>query len=118
MRNSVDFFTACGNAPEKLLKPLESRGSRHALFPRSAASTRCRPEKFETNLAVTGCSDVTTSTMETLMSKTDVKEIQKRAERQVEHTSDLGGTYFGQQPDGKTASVTSKEGPKARANDG
>ncbi len=52
------------------------------------------------------------------MSKTDVKEIQKRAERQVEHTSDLGGTYFGQQPDGKTASVTSKEGPKARANDG
>ncbi|MET3854631.1 MULTISPECIES: hypothetical protein [unclassified Rhizobium] len=55
------------------------------------------------------------------MSKTDVKEIQKRAERQVEHTSGgghLGGTYFGQQPDGKTASVTSKEGPKARANDG
>jgi len=79
------------------------------------------PGKFETNLAVTGCSDVTTSTMETLMSKTDVKEIQKRAERQVEHTSGgghLGGTYFGQQPDGKTASVTSKEGPKARANDG
>lgn len=59
--------------------------------------------------------------METLMSKTNVKEIQKRAERQVENTSGgghLGGTYFGQQPDGKTASVSSKEGPKARANDG
>ena len=55
------------------------------------------------------------------MSKTDVKEIQKRAERQVENTSGgghLGGTYFGQQPDGKTASISSKDGPKARANDG
>ena len=78
-------------------------------------------ENFETNSAVAGCSGVTTSTMETLMSKTDVKEIQKRAERQVENTSGgghLGGTYFGQQPDGKTASVTAKDGPKARTNDG
>lgn len=55
------------------------------------------------------------------MSKTDAHEIQKRAERQVENTSaggHLGGTYFGQQPDGKTASATVKAGPKSRANDG
>lgn len=55
------------------------------------------------------------------MSKTDAHEIQKRAERQVENTSaggHLGGTYFGQQPDGKTASATAKVGPKSRANDG
>ncbi|TCR90922.1 MULTISPECIES: hypothetical protein [Rhizobium/Agrobacterium group] len=55
------------------------------------------------------------------MSKTDAHEIQKRTERQVENTSaggHLGGTYFGQQPDGKTASATAKVGPKSRANDG
>jgi hypothetical protein len=55
------------------------------------------------------------------MTKTDAREIQKRTERQVENTSaggHLGGTYFGQQPDGKTASGTPKVGPKSRPNDG
>ncbi|WP_017994564.1 hypothetical protein [Rhizobium leguminosarum] len=55
------------------------------------------------------------------MSKTNVRELQKRAEQQVKNTSaggHLGGTYFGQQPDGKTASSTSNDSPKARPNDG
>ncbi|WP_200960776.1 hypothetical protein [Rhizobium sp. Root708] len=55
------------------------------------------------------------------MSKTNEKEIQKRAERQVENTSGgghLGGTYFGQEPDGKTASASNKDARKTRANDG
>lgn len=55
------------------------------------------------------------------MSKTDVQELTKRAERQVENTSaggHLGGTYFGQEADGKTASTVNKDGPKARQNDG
>jgi hypothetical protein len=55
------------------------------------------------------------------MSKSDAQELRKRAERQVANTSaggHLGGTYFGQAPDGKTATNTSKEGPKARSNDG
>ncbi|WP_455872803.1 hypothetical protein [Rhizobium yanglingense] len=55
------------------------------------------------------------------MSKTDVKKLVKRAERQVENTSaggHLGGTYFGQQPDGKTSSSTNSEARKSRSNDG
>jgi hypothetical protein len=59
--------------------------------------------------------------MEAEMSKSDAQELRKRAERQVANTSaggHLGGTYFGQAPDGKTATNTSKEGPKARSNDG
>ena len=55
------------------------------------------------------------------MSKTNVRELQKRAERQVRNTSaggHLGGTYFGQQPDGKTASSTNNDSAKARSNDG
>ncbi|MFW8644878.1 hypothetical protein ACOJBO_30905 [Rhizobium beringeri] len=42
------------------------------------------------------------------MSKTNARELQKRAERQVRNTSaggHLGGTYFGQQPDGKNRLV-------------
>ncbi|WP_204333768.1 hypothetical protein [Rhizobium ruizarguesonis] len=55
------------------------------------------------------------------MSKTNARELQKRAERQVRNTSaggHLGGTYFGQQPDGKTASSTNSDSAKARPNDG
>ncbi|MEF0944088.1 hypothetical protein [Rhizobium sp. BR 362] len=55
------------------------------------------------------------------MSKTDVHKLQKRAERQVKNTSaggHLGGTYFGQQPDGKTMSSSSNDNAKARKNDG
>ncbi|WP_088692359.1 MULTISPECIES: hypothetical protein [unclassified Rhizobium] len=55
------------------------------------------------------------------MSKVNEKEIQKRIERQVENTSGgghLGGTYFGQEPDGKTASATNKDARKTRSNDG
>lgn len=55
------------------------------------------------------------------MSKTNVREIQKRAEQQVKNTSaggHLGGTYFGQQPDGKTASDTTNDSAKAQPNDG
>ncbi|NYJ14590.1 hypothetical protein GGI64_005683 [Rhizobium leguminosarum] len=55
------------------------------------------------------------------MSKTNVRELQKRAEQQVKNTSaggHLGGTYFGQQPDGKTASDSSNDSAKARPNDG
>jgi hypothetical protein len=59
--------------------------------------------------------------MEPKMSKTNVRELQKRAELQVKNTSaggHLGGTYFGQQPDGKTASSTTNDSAKARPNDG
>jgi hypothetical protein len=59
--------------------------------------------------------------METKMSKTNARELQKRAEQQVKNTSaggHLGGTYFGQQPDGKTASSSSNDSAKARPNDG
>jgi hypothetical protein len=55
------------------------------------------------------------------MSKSDVHKLQKRAERQVKNTSaggHLGGTYFGQQPDGKTVSSSSNDSAKARKNDG
>ncbi|AVA26020.1 MULTISPECIES: hypothetical protein [Rhizobium] len=55
------------------------------------------------------------------MSKSDVHKLQKRAERQVKNTSaggHLGGTYFGQQPDGKTISSSSNDSAKARKNDG
>jgi hypothetical protein len=54
------------------------------------------------------------------MSKSDVEETVKRAERQVENTSSgghLGGTYYGQAPDGKTASTNSNVG-KSRPNVG
>lgn len=47
------------------------------------------------------------------MSKSDVKEAVKRAEKQVENTSaggHLGGTYYGQNPDGKTASTNNNVG--------
>ncbi|WP_162950373.1 hypothetical protein [Rhizobium jaguaris] len=55
------------------------------------------------------------------MSKSDVQKLQKRAERQVKNTSaggHLGGTYFGQQPDGKTMSSSTNDSAKARKNDG
>ena len=55
------------------------------------------------------------------MSTTNARELQKRAEQQVKYTSaggHLGGTYFGQQPDGKTASDSSNDSAKARPNDG
>jgi len=54
------------------------------------------------------------------MSKSDVKEAIKRAERQVRNTSGgghLGGTYYGQGPDGKTASTNDNVG-KNRPNTG
>ena len=54
------------------------------------------------------------------MSKSDVKEAEKRAEKQVQNTSaggHLGGTYYGQEPDGKTASTNSNVG-RNRPNDG
>lgn len=47
------------------------------------------------------------------MTKSDVKEAITRAEKQVENTSaggHLGGTYYGQEPDGKTASSNSNVG--------
>lgn len=47
------------------------------------------------------------------MSKSDVEQAIKRAERQVENTSSgghLGGTYYGQSPDGKTASTNNNVG--------
>ncbi len=55
------------------------------------------------------------------MSKSDVKAALERAEAQVANTSaggHLGGTYYGQQPDGKTATTVNKVGAKARPNDG
>ncbi|MBY3142157.1 hypothetical protein [Rhizobium laguerreae] len=55
------------------------------------------------------------------MSKTNVRKLQKRAEQQVKNTSaggHLGGTYFGQQSDGKTVSSTTNDSAKARPNDG
>jgi hypothetical protein len=51
--------------------------------------------------------------MEENMSKSDVKEAVARAEKQVQNTSGgghLGGTYYGQEPDGKTASTNSSVG--------
>lgn len=47
------------------------------------------------------------------MTKSNVQEAIKRAEKQVENTSSgghLGGTYYGQNPDGKTASTNSNVG--------
>lgn len=47
------------------------------------------------------------------MSKSDVKESIKKAEQQVENTSaggHLGGTYYGQEADGKTSSTNSNVG--------
>ncbi len=47
------------------------------------------------------------------MTKTNVKEAIKRAQRQVENTSaggHLGGTYYGQEPDGKTSSGNANVG--------
>jgi hypothetical protein len=47
------------------------------------------------------------------MSKSDVQQAVKRAERQVERTSPgghLGGTYYGQTPDGKTSSMNTNVG--------
>jgi hypothetical protein len=47
------------------------------------------------------------------MSKSDVTQAIKRAEKQVENTSSgghLGGTYYGQSADGKTASTNSNVG--------
>jgi phage-related minor tail protein len=61
-----------------------------------------------------------TRKLEADMSKSDVQQAVKRAEKQVANTSaggHLGGTYYGQQPDGKTASTNSNVG-KARPNDG
>ena len=50
------------------------------------------------------------------MSKSDVQEAVKKAERQVENTSaggHLGGTYYGQTADGKTASTNTNVGNKS-----
>lgn len=47
------------------------------------------------------------------MRKSDVEQTVKRAERQVENTSSgghLGGTYYGQTADGKTASTNTNVG--------
>ena len=47
------------------------------------------------------------------MGKSDVKDTVACAEKQVQNTSGgghLGGTYYGQQPDGKTASTNSTVG--------
>jgi len=55
------------------------------------------------------------------MTKSDVQQAIKRAERQVENTSaggHLGGTYYGQEADGKTATTTDRFGSKARPNNG
>ncbi len=55
------------------------------------------------------------------MSKTNVKEQQARAKAQVENTSaggHLGGTYYGQEPDGKTMNGNDRVGAKARPNTG
>ncbi|MCO5732764.1 hypothetical protein [Rhizobium sp. SSA_523] len=55
------------------------------------------------------------------MSKTDVKEQQARAQAQVDNTSaggHLGGTYYGQEPDGKTINSNDRVGAKARPNNG
>ncbi|CAD7051314.1 hypothetical protein REJC140_01709 [Pseudorhizobium endolithicum] len=55
------------------------------------------------------------------MTKSDVEQAIKRAERQVENTSaggHLGGTYYGQEADGKTATTTDRFGSKARPNNG
>lgn len=55
------------------------------------------------------------------MSKTNVEQAQKDARKQAEHTSGgghLGGTYYGQEPDAKTATTVKKKGDKARPNDG
>lgn len=54
------------------------------------------------------------------MSKSNVKEAVKRAKRQVENTSSgghLGGTYYGQSPDGKTSSLNTNVGSN-RTNSG
>jgi hypothetical protein len=59
--------------------------------------------------------------VETIMSKSDVQETQKKAEQQVNQTNaggHLGGTKFGQQPDAKTATTRDDGGRKARPNDG
>jgi hypothetical protein len=51
--------------------------------------------------------------MEAIMSKSDVNKAIKRAERQVENTSaggHLGGAYYGQCADGKTASTNNNVG--------
>ncbi|MBB4143576.1 MULTISPECIES: hypothetical protein [Rhizobium] len=55
------------------------------------------------------------------MSKSDVKAMQERAKAQVANTSaggHLGGTYYGQEPDGKTVTTKLHSGGKARSNDG
>jgi hypothetical protein len=54
-----------------------------------------------------------TPKLEDMMSKSDVEQTVKRAERQVENTSSgghLGGTYYGQTADGKTASTNTNVG--------
>ncbi len=54
------------------------------------------------------------------MSKSDVQQAIKRAKRQVENTSSgghLGGTYYGQSPDGKTSSMNTNVGSN-RTNSG
>jgi hypothetical protein len=56
---------------------------------------------------------VTNQKLEDIMSKSDVQEAVKKAEKQVENTSGgghLGGTYYGQSPDGKTASTNTNVG--------
>ncbi|PII39130.1 hypothetical protein T190_10630 [Sinorhizobium meliloti CCBAU 01290] len=53
--------------------------------------------------------------------KTNVEQAQKDAQKQAENTSGgghLGGTYYGQEPDAKTATTVKKKGDKARPNDG
>ncbi|WP_373414213.1 hypothetical protein [Ensifer aridi] len=56
------------------------------------------------------------------MSKTDSEEVEAKARKQAERTSGgghLGGTYYGQEPDAKTATtVKKKKGDKTQPNDG
>ncbi len=55
------------------------------------------------------------------MAKTNVEQAQKKARKQAKNTSGgghLGGTYYGQEPDAKTATTVRKKGDKARPNDG
>ncbi|GAB1582117.1 hypothetical protein PPNSA23_20600 [Phyllobacterium phragmitis] len=55
------------------------------------------------------------------MTKTNAQQTLEKLQKQAENASGgghLGGTYFGQEPDAKTASTVDKKGDKARPNNG
>jgi len=55
------------------------------------------------------------------MTKTNARQVEEKLLKQAGNVSSgghLGGTYFGQEPDAKTASTVDKKGDKARPNDG